>query len=445
MHHCRIIASASLVLATLGGLNIAHAEVTFSVAEKVTDTSENFQLARNPNSSIAFDSAGTLHATYWAGGAATLPSTPSYVYYQSWTEGSGWTTREFVDDSTYNPGSGDVHYGGRHSSLAVGPDDSVWITWHDHRHSNPDSPGNGIDNIEIYADSKSSGGSFSASDIRITNTSAGHLGDNGYIPSIAIAPDGVVSIFWYDFSLDGGKSDVFVKHSDTSGNFNFSETMTDMQLTDASTRPSFSDAYSVPDVAVDSSGAVYGIWTKGFGGAAPVYYAALPNPASIVSEAEIATDTGAFFNPAKIATASNNDVWVVYNDISGSTSDIYAVRKIAASSTFGSPIPLAANSGYEETAPDIEIDADGIAHIVWIDERSGRHVYYGQFDPDSSTMIEEEQLTASAGNWERPTITLDADGKAYILFEENIDGSTGDIWFTYESEPTAVGGWQNYE
>ena len=60
------------------------AQVIFTSPLPITDGSANYQLSRNPNHSMAFDSAGTLHVTYWSGDAATTLATPSAIHYRQW-------------------------------------------------------------------------------------------------------------------------------------------------------------------------------------------------------------------------------------------------------------------------------------------------------------------------------------------------------------------------
>jgi len=420
------------------------AQPLFAPPLQLTDSIRPYQLSRNPNSAMAFDSIGTLHITYWSGFFATSPTEPAYVYYQSWTEADGWSTQEFIDDSYYDDGSGLEKFGGRHPTIAVAPDDSVWVAWHDHRHCNPDPPGNGIDNIEIYADHKPFGGSFSSTDLRLTTTNAGHLGDNGYTARVAVAPTGRVSVLWYDFSFDGGVSDIFVKHSDNVGNFNLVETLDDMRLTNLNDRtPGL--AYSIPDVTVDSTGQMLAIWTSGFGGAAPVYFTPVPNPQAIVSETTIVTGTGAYFDPAKITTAPNGDVWVFYTRRAGTEQDIMAMKRPFGSSSFESPITLHNTLGVIEQAVDAEVDSSGNLHVVWIDERSGRHIYYGVFDPAVPGFTDELQVTTSPDTYRRVTIQLGDSDRPHILYDVEHSSTSGDVWFVAPQEPAAATQWNQYE
>lgn len=443
--------TSALVLALFSAMlgSDVGAATTFTPPEQLTDSSEIFQLSRNPNASMGFDSTGRLHIVYWSGFFATNPNEPAYVYYQNWTEVDGWSTREFIDDSYFDDGSTLLKYGGRHPSLAIAPDDSVWVAWHDHRHSNPDPPGNGIDNIEIYADRRPAGGSFSSTDIRLTQTSAAHFGDNGYMARIVAAPDGTISVLWYDFHEDGNISDIFVTSSDTTGDFGAIEPILSMRITDQDDRPGsgFSkEAYSIPDLAVDQSGDLYAIWTSGFGGAAPVYFAEVPNPVTTLPLSSIetaASSTGAYFDPAKVTVAPTGDVWLAYTGVSGTERDIYAMRRPAGSSSFDNPILLKGAAGVLEKAVDLEVDATGLIHFAWIDNRSGTHVYYGVYDPIADQLDEEVQVTEDSLAYERVTLALDETENVFLLFDSS-SVSSGDVWFARSQSASSVRNWSLY-
>ena len=62
---------------------------TFLPPELITDGVERYHLSRTANGHMAFDTDGTLHVVYWAGGLVTNPSTPSSIYYRTWTEAKG--------------------------------------------------------------------------------------------------------------------------------------------------------------------------------------------------------------------------------------------------------------------------------------------------------------------------------------------------------------------
>ncbi|MDK2971059.1 MAG: hypothetical protein PWP23_814 [Candidatus Sumerlaeota bacterium] len=441
MNKFSALAIAALAPATVG------AQTLFTAPELLTDGAAKYEMSKNPNHTAAFDSTGALHLVYWSGAFATSAAEPSHVYHREWTEASGWSAQTAIDDSTADQGSGPVHIGGRHPSLAIAPNDDVWVVWHDYRHTS--TAGNSIDNIEIYADRKPAGGNFSTADIRITETNNALLtGDNGYTPRVAIDSQGRVSIVWYDFARgSGSNADIYAKHSDASGVFNAAEALDTLRLTDAAAQGALF-AYSTPDIVRAADGTLYGVWTSGFGGAAPTYFAALPNPSAPVTVQTIRTATGGHDFASKITAAPNGDVWVVATDRVGAASDVRAIRRPAGTSTFEAAIDIAANPAYAEESGDLEVDADGNLHAVWVDYRDGAasaQVYYARFAAGTWTREEELALSDHAGAYFRPELVLNAAGEPTVIYEEQVDSVTGALWFVRAYEPAAARHWQRYE
>lgn len=427
-----------LPLAVAGLLSAPNspAAAEFRPAERLTDSLAKYQLSRTSNAQMGVDSAGTLHVVYWSGGFGTSTATPSRVFHRSWTLSGGWSAPVVVDDSEI----GGMHVGGRHPTLAVAPDDSVWVAWHDHRHCTA-SPGNWIDNIEIYADRMPFGGSFSATDLRLTTSSAPHLGDSGYLARVAIDPTGRASVAWYDFSADPDVADVYLKTSDAAGNFDLGETMNAMRATDETARGG-TPAYSAVDLAVDSAGVRHLAWGSGFSTNGDLYYAESAVGGGALSEATLATGSANHFDPPHVAVAPNDDVWIAWADTSIAGSErVRLLRRPAGQPAFLPPMSPVPTSG-RQRYPDHEIDAAGIVHLVWVDDRAGTHVYYGAYDPVADALVDERRLTETSASWARPTLCLDGDD-VHVLFEQS-GAFSGDVWFATTAAPNAASAWTEY-
>jgi len=434
----------AFVLAAFGYRSLC---APFSDPTPITGTEANYRMSRCANNQMDFDSEGNLHVTYWSGRISTLPSTPSYIYHRSWNLQQGWSAQVSVDDSTAE-GS---HLGGRHPSLAVDTRDSVWIVWHDHRHST--SSGNWIDNLEIYADVKPEGGSFSGVDLRITTTANGHLGDSGYTPRVVAHQDGRVSISWYDFGLDGNIADLFLKISDPSGILDLGENLQQMRITDKDDRGGVG-SFSVPDMAVDSDGVHHLCWVSGLGAGADLYYGQALAGGSPTNEVLLKSQATDFFDPAHITVSPEGDVWIAYGDdeVNGiGSEDVAIFRRRAGQPNFDPPVPVVSDTA-REYDPDIEIDSEGIVHLVWVDEREGTHIYHATFEPEDLTLISEDKITERDGNWARPSLALDSHDQVCILWEEEVGFNSGAIWFAtnateiVDEEPRSSNeNWLRYE
>lgn len=423
---------------------------------------DNYRMSRNAGNQMAFDSSGTLHLTYWSGYFATNPQSPAAVYYQSWTEKNGWTEQDIVDDSTVTDGSDydGWRMGGRHPNLAIDGDDKVWITWHDHRHCGIGPPCNGINNIEIYCDTKPAGGSFSREDVRLSNTNADHYGDNGYCPRIQAAPDGRMSVLWYDFHVDGWISDIFMATSDDSGVFDTSEPILSQRVTIADERhpvppQTLKPAFNMPDLVFTPEGQGYAIWSQDFGGsigtggAAPIFFAEIPAQPEQVTYTTITPNNDGYWYPPKIKLAPGGDLWVIYTTIDDANRQVALTRRRKGQTQFESPITLTKTDRNQNA--DMSIDRWGRLHVVW-EQSSGyqrSQIHYGLFSEDGQSMIRAQIVTPASGPWAAPCIALDDRDRPHIVFcRGNTDtvGARGDIMFVRaEADDTAAGDWPFYE
>lgn len=442
----RVVVPA-VVLGLAGTLPCA-GQVVFDPPERLTDGAAQYQLSRNPGAAMAFGPDGRLHATYWSGAFATSLGSPSFVYYQNWTPGTGWSQAEVVDNSVIDVGDGPQHFGGRHPSLAIGADGAVTVVWHDHRHCDPAPPANGIDNLEIYADRRPAGGAFSDTDIRLTNTDAPHLGDNGYMANIAAHPDGTLSVMWYDFHADGDSvSDLYVLHSDTDGVFDTGTPITSNRVTFAADRDTGGDgpvAYTMPDIAVDAGGEVFAVWTSGTGGPAPVYFSAVPNPAAALAETELLASGGGFFDPPRLAVGGDGALWVATTRVTGTERDVVLLRRPAGATAWEVPALLAGAPGVREESPAIAFAPDGTLHAAWIDGRDGTHVYHATVDTATGSATAETRVTPSPGDYARVSVTVDPQGNPVILYEQVNSFISSDIWFARAAGMSAARGWDLY-
>jgi hypothetical protein len=412
--------SIALVLALTGGA-LAQSP-TFRPPERLTDGSLPFRLSRTPNSIAAFDSRRTLHLVYWAGRLATTPDRPSFIFHQSWTPLEGWSAPVVVDDSF----AGVDRLGGRHPTLAVGADDALWVAWHDHRNS---TPPNWIDNLEIYIDSMPPGGAFSADDVRLTITSGAGAGDNGFTPKLALHPSGRLSLSWYDFHNDGEISDLFMMNSGPDGRLAPTSTVNDHRLTDLTARGG-SPAFTVQDMAVDANETRHLVWAGGAGAGVDLYYASVPLGETVATPQIIDAGGTDFFDPPRVAVAPDGDVWIAYGDDSTETGneEVVLLRRLGGVGAFQKYVVVQGPG--RNFAPDVEIDAVGRVHLVWIEEGAETHVNYGLFSPSAARSIERVRITDRSATWSRPSLALDPGG-AHVLavFEESLGQASGDIWF----------------
>ena len=459
-----VLSSAALWLAagSARAEEAADEPLPFAVPRTVADggSNRNYQLSRLSNSVLAFDPQGVLHLTYWRGdensSQGTSPDRPSYVCYRSRSREGLWNHELCIDDSTHE----NKHVGGRHPTLTIDSAGRVWVVWHDYRHCT--EAGGWQNNIEIYADVKPPGGRFSPADLRLTKTEPpAHLGDNGHIPRIAADPTtGRMSVAWYDFHFSLGQgmwdvTDIMLKTSDATGNFDLNEPIGAMRLTDAKHRGGVSSSdtpsYWAPDIAVDTSGTRHLIWGGGAWSAfQDLHYVAVPlGVTSVVETTVLATEAvNGFWDPPHLTLAPTGDLWVAYVDMGTPSRNVVLLRKRAGGATFDPPLILEREG--RQVAPDLEIDQQGLVHLVYVHRRTDtdRDVLYASYDPETETWGTDVQLTSRAAKWERPCLALDSKGRPFIVFEENRgDRTAGDVWFTFQASGETAAeprDWESY-
>lgn len=429
----------SLALSLLIALPALAAALTpFSPAEKVTDGAALYQASRNPAHTMAFDSTGRLHVTYFSGSVSTAPADPSIVYYRNWKLGEGWSAPTAVDRPTA------PRIGARHPSLAVLPNDTVWIVWQDHRHCL--AAKNYIDNTEIYGNFRPTGGDFQSADIRLTETASGHNGDNGYTPRLGVDATGKVSLAWFDFAAEATVADIYLRTSDTAGVFNPLDPFVAGRLTDFATRGATPPSFTVPDIALDAAGTRHLTWGTGEAARGDLYYGSVAAGGSTTTPQLLAAGSADYFDPPRIAVSPAGDVWIAYGDDSVVGGEDVVLRRLRVGQpSFDAPITIAANAA-RQYAPTIAFDAAGIVHLAWVDRRSGTQVYYGRFDPATSTLLEEQAITTTSASYSRPAIVIDPAGVACILYEVQAGGDPGgDLWFVRGAAPTHCTVWSDYK
>lgn len=425
----------------------------FTVPEPLTDGDLNYELSRNPRGCLALDSTRTLHAVYWWGEGGTSPDTPAGFCYRTWRPESGWTSCEAINGSFVVEGPEAGRYiGGRHPSLVVTSDDTVWIAWHDHRHCRSGEWRNWNDNTEIYADFRPRNGNFNVLDLRLTTSleidpptmeNPGH--DNGFAPMLVAAPDGRLHAVWYDFHF-GFYGDVFHKVSDTSGTWNLGETMEQMRLTRGGL-PSQPPTYVVPDAAADDAGNLHVVWTSGISGAGDLYYGRVNGAGVLVEQALLREYAAGFFDPPAVVRAPNDDLWIVWSEFMGPNRWAVHVMRRASGAAGFDPSQRVTRIDASQHNASLAVDAFGLLHLVWIDERQGRHVYYGLYDPNRGELLEEQRLSYEAGQWKQASIAIDELGDLYVLLARKETGQSGTIYFTTTRtlEPASVPHWAVYE
>jgi hypothetical protein len=181
----------------------------------------------------------------------------------------------------------------------------------------------------------------------------------------------------------------------------------------------------------------------GTGGADASYEAApTPDPSSPDADREAATRSwtglvplesgGGAVRTAAVATSKNGDAMVVFEQVGATVDgsaiyDMWAVRYVAATKTWASPV-LLETAGGDTSLPDVAMDRNGGATAVWTQDDGAKHVVFAaRFTVAGGWAAPDKLLTADAQGAARPRVGMSANGLAVVVWQES-DGTRPNIW-----------------
>lgn len=315
----------------------------------------------------------------------------------------------------------------RHPSIVVTRDGTRVVAWHDNRHATQE--GNFIDNVEIYlstgrAVSENEAPRFGP-DRRVTNTSSGHMGDSGFLPTL-LARDGKLrGILWYDFAFDADISDLFFAPLDTSVlDDAFPVDLAATRLTDAALREG-TPPYVAPQAVLLSDGTVYVVFTSGFSELSGDLSVLQIDPEGSKSPVRrLATDASSFFAPPHVSVDRDDRVWMLWVDRARGLDERQVVlgRLTPDAMAFDRRIVITPEEG-DFTNPDLAIGSDGIMYMVWEEIVSLGYydtasiVHYATLDPETEERSKVLDLTDDETVSERPTIAVGESGWVCVVWE----------------------------
>jgi len=406
-------------------------------------------MSRSSQGQLAWTAAGRLALVYWNGPDGYIEGEviSNDVLEREWTPGGGWGAPAKVNHPT------NAIEMARYPAMVVRPDGSLFVVWHDYRNAKDNNPdASMISNIEIYGGARPAGGSFAGPDLRLTQTNNGTNGDNGYLPKAVNLKDGRLLLTWYDFTWNLYQSEIAIKISDAGGAF-ASPAMDDVIHTESGDRAAddAGKSFAVPSAAVDGNGIVHLVWASftidaGTVQTSNLYYGRFdPASKTWLEKSRLRTQAGGYYDPAKlIADPVSGDVWLLFTDYgTAGNYEIFLQHRGKDAAAFDAPIRLTTNSG-RQNYPDAAIDSQGLIHLVWVDNSTGKTlVHYQAYNPAGGQVVRQSDLTqGQGGNWARPAILVSPNNNLYVVWED-VD-PTG-LWFTTDLQVSRAGGWNLYE
>ena len=124
-----------------------------------------------------------------------------------------------------------------------------------------------------------------------------------------------------------------------------------------------------------------------------------------------------------IACGDSNRVWIVYTKgpSSGGNSIYYALYN-SATRTMGPETPLV-DIASTSTQPTVAATRDGVVHVVWTDNRSGRNALWTKRFVPGTGWTADEQLVFSSNVSSLGCLTASYSGRVQCVWRDNRDGN----------------------
>ena len=151
-------------------------------------------------------------------------------------------------------------------------------------------------------------------------------------------------------------------------------------------------------------------------------------------------DTGAgHAGDPRVAMDSEGNAIAVWHQTDGTRANIWSNRFIPRSE-WGAAMPIGNREGGEARLPDVAMDPDGHATVVWHESDGERSsIWSSRYD---GTWREPERIDAHhLGDAHRPKVGMDADGNALAVWKQ-FDGNTVGVW---SNRATPAGEWTTPE
>ena len=194
-----------------------------------------------------------------------------------------------------------------------------------------------------------------------------------------------------------------------------------------------------PDIAIDSNNNIHVVYEDHRTGSWEIWYKRSEDGGKSWS-----VDRNLFDFPGTDATASitiyKNEIHVVWRHGSVEESETYYIKSEDGGENW-SPYRRLTNAYGCSFAPKI-IACKSVLHVVWFDSRDGNYeIYYKKSIDCGEQWGNDTRLTNDSGVSRLPSMTVDAIGNIYLLWEDNRGGGF-DLYFKKSTDYGVT--WSNY-
>jgi hypothetical protein len=169
-----------------------------------------------------------------------------------------------------------------------------------------------------------------------------------------------------------------------------------------------------PAVAVDGNGAVVVVWSENRDGNWDLYQRTyLPGKRTFSDPVRLTRGAGTDTD-AVLATAPDGKVWMAWQSFNEGRSDILLAPLDGSSSA---PLKIS-DSPADEWSPAIAIDKSGRIHVAYDTYEAGNYDVMLRTRNADGTLSTARAVAASAKYEVRPSVAVDARGRAWVAYEE---------------------------
>ena len=252
-----------------------------------------------------------------------------------------------------------------------------------------------------------------------------------FSPVMAVDAAAHINIVWEDSSdCSFRTSNIFFSRS-TDGGMTFSAP-TNLSATMNTA------LYSVPQIAVDTTGNINVLWESDTGNLAIWFSSSRDGGATFSSPKMVSTNPGGSLN-AQIAVDKNGNINVVWEDDIAGHSDISFSRSTDNGLNFSPPMNLSnplGNCIANSNTPRIGLDIAANINVVWSNDCGGNFdIFLSRSADNGASFSSPKNLSGTPGSSGNPQLFVDAAGNINVVWEES---SPADIFFVRSGDAGAT-------
>jgi len=306
-------------------------------------------------------------------------------------------------------------------SIALGPDDQIYIAWVDCRND----PTCQTDTDIYFARSTDGGQSF---DPAVLVSDDGTFFANA--PKVAADGSGNIYVVWHDNRM-GDSWNVYLSKSDNGGASFYPSVPVNDYISGV-------DQYE-PDLTVDTNDNIYVSWTRKYLDDTlqlddyDIYMATLTVGGASFGPSTKVNDGSDWQYKSSIKVDSSGNVYVTWTDRrNGGISDVYFAKSADAGATFSPNIRVNTYTDQSQGYPEMVLDDDEVIYIVWNDARrlyktNSRDIYMAHSLDRGETFEKEIRVNdlpiSPEFEYLYPSVTAFSRGHVSVTWEDKRNGN----------------------